>query len=252
MSTLLDMKFNPIALLVFLAAAGSRAETTQTLDWKTVENIPPNTRIIVKTQQTRICDFERANEEKLFCHVQAGDSHPKQKRDSELVLDRSDIRQVRIAPYDDSKGFLALILAAGGGGGVDSTGKPVSFAGVKVGGPFAVDLQYDRAQGKNGFSIEGSPVIPLFRVPRFYGGTGKFVKLYGEPGIGFRAGDGWFGPYASGKVMAALLSDAWPDHGWGYPYVEYQRRFPFSSPLEGDNRITVGMMVSLCAHCGFN
>lgn len=91
---------------------------------------------------------------------------------------------------------------------MDSSHQPTSFAGVKIGGPFALDLQYDRIHGKSGFSTEGSAELPLFRVPRFREDKEiKFLKLYAEPGVGYRAGGGPFGGYSSAKVMAVLLTD---------------------------------------------
>ena len=224
------------------------------MDWRMLEKLAPRTRIYVQTDHRTECYFERADADRLFCSGE----WVQHKRAPDMVFDRKDVRDVGPDPdmgpdpYDYSKGFLSLVLGAGAGSGVDSAGRPLAFGGVKVGGPFSLDLQFDRIQGRNGFSVEGSPLLPLFRVPRFHGGGGRFVKLFAEPGLGYRAGDGSFGTYASGKIMAALLSDTWRDSGWGSPYVEFQRRFPINSPLQGDNRITVGMMVALCAHCGFN
>jgi hypothetical protein len=171
------------------------------------------------------------------------------------ALNREDVSEVRLAPKDDddaSKGYLSLILAVEGGGGWDFANQPNAFAGVKVGGPFSVDLQYDRIQGHSGFSAEGSGVVPLFRFPRFQPfSPRKFVKVFGEPGFGYRAGGGAFGPYGSAKLMAVLLTDTWSDN-WLAPYVEFQRRFPVDLPLQGDNRIAFGLMIALCEHCGFN
>ena len=145
------------------------------------------------------------------------------------------------------------MLAAGAGGGWDSAHQPTAFGGVKVGGgPFALDLQYDRLQGHSGFSTEGSAVLPLFRVPGYrHFSERKFVKFFAEPGLGYRAGGGQFGGYSSAKVLAVLLTDTWSD-GWVAPYVEFQRRFPFQSPLQGDNRVTVGVMLAVCEHCGLD
>jgi hypothetical protein len=166
------------------------------------------------------------------------------------VFNRTEIREVRIVHVDDSQGPFALLLAAGGGGGLDSTRQANSFAGFKVGGPFSLDLQYDRIQGKTGFSTEGSAVIPMFRVPRFRENKEiKFLKFFAEPGLGYRAGGGPFGGYSSAKVMAVLLTDTWSDK-WVAPYIEFQHRFPFESPLQGDNRLTFGLMLALCQHCG--
>ena len=114
-----------------------------------------------------------------------------------------------------------------------------------------MDLQYDRLNAKNGFSVEGSGVIPLFRAPRYQPKNDRlFFRLYAEPGLGYRAGDGPFGQYASAKMLV-LIGDKWVNGGVS-PYLEFQRRFPFNSPLSGDNRIAFGFMWALCEHCGLD
>jgi hypothetical protein len=146
------------------------------------------------------------------------------------------------------------MAAAGGGGGWDFAHHPNAFAGVKIAIelPVSLDLQYDRIQGHSGFSTEGSAVIPLFRVPAFRPfAEKKFVKIYGEPGVGYRAGGGTFGGYTSAKVMAVLLKDTWPND-WLAPYIEYQHRFPIESPPQGDNRVAIGVMLAVCQHCGLD
>lgn len=98
--------------------------------------------------------------------------------------------------------------------------------------------------------------MPLFRVPAFqkYVSPGAdlnrdstFVKLYAEPGVGYRADGGPFGGYTSAKMLFLLTNKS----GW-QPYLEIQRRFPFDAPLQGDNRIAIGVMASLCEHCDWN
>lgn len=114
-----------------------------------------------------------------------------------------------------------------------------------------MDVQYDRVNGQSGFSIEGSGVVPVFRVPRWRPKDDRlFLRVYAEPGLGYRAGDGPFGQYASAKVLA-LIGDRWMNER-ASPYMEFQRRFPFNSPLEGDNRLAFGMMFAVCEHCGFD
>src|SRR5580658_288182 len=154
---------------------------------------------------------------------------------------------------DDSKGFIVTFLAVEAGGGWDSLRRPVSFAGVKLGapglGPSNLDLQYDRISGQNGFSVEGSGVLPLFRFPAFRPANDHLLfKLFAEPGVGYRAGNGPFGGYASAKALV-LLGRRWAEDGGPSPYIEFQRRFPFNSPLGGDNRIAVGVMLVLCESC---
>lgn len=200
--TIRGMKYAPIFFQMLSFSLVGSCTASQTLDWASVEKIAPRTRILVTTHQQIICHFVKASKEQLFCQIQRGDSHPKQGYDSDVVLDRSEIRAVKIGPYGDSKGLLSLRLAAGAGGGVDSAGRRVSFGGVKIGGPFSLDLQYDRIQGRNGFSAEGSPLLPVFRVPRFHGGNRRFVKLFAEPGLGYRAGKGSFGAYSCSKGLA--------------------------------------------------
>jgi hypothetical protein len=238
--------------------AAAIAAHAQTLDWPAVEKLAPRTWISVTTNVRTYCEFQSATNEKLFCQLNSDDlfltiADPlNRRRGAYKTFNRGDIRGVHVEAYDSSSGPLALMLAAGGGGGLDSNGQPTSFAGIKIGGPFSVDLQYDRIQAHSGFSTEGSAVIPLFRVPRFRADKQiKFVKVFAEPGVGYRAGDGAFGGYSSAKVMAVLLTDTWSDN-WTAPYVEFQRRFPFESPLEGDNRLTIGVMLALCNHCGLN
>jgi hypothetical protein len=246
------MKTSQSVLFLFASLIASSVADAQTLNWHSVENLPPDTRIWVKAQDQTYCYFERATDSELICQFRPKHSSS-QKQNTDLVFSRADVREVRLAStddYDDSKGPLDLILAVGGGGGWDFARQPNAFVGVKVGGPFSLDLQYDRIQGHSGFSTEGSAVIPLFRVPAYRPfATRKFVKLYAEPGVGYRAGDGTFGGYSSAKVLAILLTDTWSGD-WLAPYVEFQRRFPFDSPLQGDNRFTFGVMLAVCKHCG--
>ena len=146
-----------------------------------------------------------------------------------------------------------MIAAAGAGGGWHSGYQPDSFAGVKLGlGGLTMDLQYDRVNAQNGFSIEGSGMIPMFRVPRWRPKDDRLLfRAYAEPGLGYRAGDGPFGQYASGKLLV-LLGSRWVNNGGASPYIEVQRRFPFNSPLDGDNRIAFGFMFAVCEHCGLD
>jgi len=247
------MKNQRIVLVLVALLMAASAATAQNLDWEAVKKLAPNTWISVETQKQTHCEFQKATDERLYCEFYSEDwLSAFHQRHSNLVFNRAEIRKVRKVPYDDSKEPLALLLAAGGGGAWDSAHQPVAFAGVKVGGPFSIDLQYDRIKGKSGFSAESSAVMPLFRVPSFRENKEiKFLKVYAEPGIGYRAGGGPFGGYTSAKVMAVLLTDTWSDK-WAAPYVEYQRRFPFESPLQGDNRLTFGMMLAVCAYCGLD
>jgi hypothetical protein len=240
------MRNQQIVLFFFASLMAASGASAQTLDWQAVEKISPGTRILVKTQQQTYCLFQKASDEKLFCDFIRKSASP-QERDSDLTFFRKDVRDVQITGQidrDGSKDFLTMMAAVGGGGGWDSTNQSNAFAGVKVAllFPLSLDLQYDRIQGHSGFSTEGSAVIPLFRVPGFQPFSKKnFVRVYAEPGVGYRAGGAPFGGYSSAKVLALLWIP--PRNGDWSPYIEFQRRFPFESPLQGDNRITIGVMV---------
>lgn len=243
------MKFQQIMFL-FLAPILMEIAPAQSLDWNEVEKIPAGTRILVQTSQRTLCTLHRVTENELICSTES--YYPMK----ELTFRRSDVKfvftgeRLKNETYDYSKGFLSLLAAFETGGGFDSHHQPSSFAGLKIGGPISLDLQYDRLSGHSGFSAEGSGVLPLFRIPQYHWNRERrFVKFYAEPGIGYRAGDGPFGQYASAKVLAVLLDDRWLDSE-ASPYIEIQRRFPFNSPLDGDNRIAIGVMLALCWHCG--
>lgn len=203
------------------------------------------------------CYFESANDDALTCfRDRRGLWEDALRPVSRLVFARSEVRAVELDRDDDSAGFRSLIMAAGGGGGWDSSKAPTAFGGVKIGGPATLNLGYDRIRGQSGFSTEGTLVLPLFRVPRFrryalpvaeQNSNGRFVRLYAEPGLGYRAGGGGFGGYTSAGMLFLLFPDDRQQ-----PYVEVQRRFPFNDPMQGDTRISFGFMISLCRHCDFD
>ena len=180
-----------------------------------------------------------------------------------LVLAVPAIGQTAITPGNstadqpkDASNWLELLLAAEGGGGFFAgPSQPTAYGGLKAGlNNFVLSFGYDRIHAQNGFSGELTGMIPVVRFP----GPQKnefanYVRIYAEPGIGNRAGGGGFGPYLSGKVMVALLSDnrlrLGSDSLPASPYIEYERRFPFQSLGQGDNRITFGLMLTLCRSC---
>lgn len=161
------------------------------------------------------------------------------------------------APIDLSK-RLGLLLAAEGGGGFSSGRRqPTAYAGIKLGGdllprPWTWDLSlgYDRIRAQNGFSAETSGLLPVFRVPGPRRDLSKhYLRVYAGPGIGARAGSGGFGPYFSTDVVVGLFSDKRLDLNSVLPYIEYERRFPFTSPGKGDNQLKFGLMFALCDQC---
>jgi hypothetical protein len=177
--------------------------------------------------------------------------------------------KVDVEPPYDTSNWLSLLMAAEGGGGSDSRlpHRPTAYAGAKFGFPihfgkfdpgkpdytFTVDLGYDRIQSRNGVSSEVSAMFPVFRFPRPQPDENKnFVRIYAEPGVGYRWGGRAFGGYGSAKVMIALFSDKRLDLSRLSPFVEFQHRFFFAGPLKGDNRVAIGVMLALCNHCGLD
>jgi len=173
-------------------------------------------------------------------------------------------------PPEDLSNWLGLLEAVEAGGGWSTTPvlSPTAYGGVKLGLPvkltpgnppktlytFTLDLGYDRMASRNGFSTEVSAMLPVYRFPGPQKDTSKnYLRIYAEPGAGYRAG-GILGGYASAKVMMVLFSDlrlTSTQTKWS-PFVEVQRRFPFSSPLQGDNRVAVGLMFAICKECGLD
>lgn len=241
-----------LLLLVLVVATPVRAEKE---DWREIQKIPPGTLAFVRTtQQEALCTIQKVTDQQLFCRSGSfGPRNPKTAID--LIFNRADIQHVdtgeRIKSdvYDYSKGCLSFLGAFGGGTAMNPGQQPDVFGGLKIGGPATLDLQYDVVQGHSGFSVEGSGVLPLFRIPRFDPlKERKFLKFFAEPGMGYRAGAGPTGEYASAKVLLILLDDHW--YNKPSPYVEFQRRFPLNSPLDGDSRLVFGFMWAYCWHCG--
>ncbi|HEX7287767.1 MAG TPA: hypothetical protein VF532_16380 [Candidatus Angelobacter sp.] len=118
----------------------------------------------------------------------------------------------------------------------------------------ALDFGYDRVPAHNGFSIEGSAMLPVLRFPRPQADDKKnFLRIYAEPGVGYRVGRG-LSSYASVKAMMVLFSDYRLTSSamkWS-PFVEFQHRFALLPGEWSDTRITVGMMWALCEHCGLD
>jgi hypothetical protein len=98
-------------------------------------------------------------------------------------------------------------------------------------------------------------MLPITRFPRPQADEGRnYVRIYAEPGYGYRNGKPGFGGYGSAKVMIALLSDSrlTRSDAAPSPFLEVQRRLPFGSPLRGDTRIMFGIMVAACNHCSLD
>lgn len=179
------------------------------------------------------------------------------------------VAPAQIAPKDLSD-FLGLLLAADFGGGLDSNSphRATLSAGIKIGVPVGLkggyppavlrtvtlDLDYDRTQAHDGFSGEISMMLPIARFPSPRTPDATYVRVYVEPGGGYRGGGGDFGSYASAKAMLALFSDNRLTLSNAPPsfFLEIQRRFPLTAPLHGDTRLAIGLMIAVCNHCGLN
>jgi hypothetical protein len=170
--------------------------------------------------------------------------------------------------HPDESDWFAMLLAANVGGGFDANAprQPTAYTGIKVGiscciagkhpretgRTVTLDLGYDRLRSNNGFSAELSTMLPIVRFPRPSNDPQNYLRIYAGPAGGFRAGAGDIGLYASAKLVVALLSNRRIFAFKTSPIVEIQHRFPFATPMHGDLRLTVGMMVALCKHCGLD
>ena len=122
----------------------------------------------------------------------------------------------------------------------------------ETGRTVTLDLGYDRVDSHSGFSGELSLMVPIVRFPPPRSEASTYLRIYVEPGFGLRAGKGGFGPYASGKVMLAFLSDDRIFRFAASPFVEIQTRLPLLDPQRRDIRILAGMIATLCKHCGLD
>jgi hypothetical protein len=130
---------------------------------------------------------------------------------------------------------------------------PSGYGGVKIGGGgYSLDLGYDHIPRHNGFAIEASGMLPVFRFPRPQKNEMKnYLRIYAEPGLGYRAGGG-VGTYASAKAMLVLFSDhrlTASGSNWS-PFIEVQQRFALQPGQHGDSRIMIGILSAICEHCG--
>ena len=105
--------------------------------------------------------------------------------------------------------FLSIVLGADGAVGVDAKnpGRHTFFGGLKIGLPVAVkgkppadvlrtvtlDLGYDRTQSRGGFSGELSMMLPMGRFPSPRTEEANYIRIYVEPGAGYRLGAGGLG-----------------------------------------------------------
>lgn len=238
-----------VVLAVF-AASGIAA---QTLTWDAVAKLVPGTPIWVTASTTETCVFEKVVDETLFCQpIQSdmGDDTPPLKM---LSFRRGEVVAVQPVPrhqywrLDDSR-WLDFVVEFGGGAGVDARNQPNGFGEFKIGRVITLNLNADCVSGHCGFGLENAGMIPVARYPRFIPGKQQnFARVYLEPGVGYRFGQGPFGAYTS----AGALIMFWKGATRTTPYLEYTHRFPFGSPWQGDNRIAFGVMFADTGHEGW-
>ena len=115
---------------------------------------------------------------------------------------------------------------------------------------FMLDVGQDRVRSQNAISVEVSAMLPTVRFPWTQMKPAmKYVRVFAEPGVGFRAGCPQAGGYGSAKVMLALLSGGPRDLDVHSPFIEIQRRLPFTSPMRGDTRLMIGIMRAWRDYC---
>ena len=187
-----------------------------------------------------------------------------------LAQGRTPAGQATTVPVEPEElsDFLSVVLGADGAVGVDANDprRHTFFGGIKLGLPMTIkgkppddvlrtvtlDLGYDRMQSRGGFSGELSLMLPMGRFPLPRTEEANYIRIYVEPGAGYRAGGGDFGTYASAKAMLVLFSEKRLTglNSPPCPFVEIQRRFPVTSPRRGDTRIVIGFIAASCNHCG--
>lgn len=230
--------------VLWLAVGLGRGAAQQTLDWDAVTKLAPGTAIWVTSKVTDACVFEKTEGDTLYCNgILSDDDLSKPQK---LSFQRTDVQSVQViarrqyGKLDHSSGWYDFVFAAGGGAAADTHNQPNFFGGIKVGRSITLNLNYDCIGGHKGFGLENAGMIPLARFPRFVPGRHQdFARLYLEPGVGYRFGQGTFGAYTSAGALIQLRKKS----GAPSPYIEYTHRFPFGSPWQGDNRIAFGIMI---------
>ena len=182
-----------------------------------------------------------------------------------VALTQAPVPPARAVDHPDESESFELVFALHGGGGATADGGSSLFGGMKIGvgcciegkhpnergRTITLDVGYDRVGHTNAIATELSVMIPVIRFPQPRSGTSDYLRIYAEPGVGMRAGSG-FEPYASGKVMLALLSDQRIFKLQGSPFIEIQGRLTLLAPHRRDIRLLAGAIVGLCKHCGLD
>ena len=197
----------------------------ESVDWKAVQEVNAFTRIVVTTEKQTTCYFVRATDDKLYCTLIAvGRDEPMRKADSWCLIARRFARSQLHSTTTRRASSALLGLLAAGSDWTRRIGQP-GLGGSRWVARSAWTCNTTGFTGEAGFQRR---VRQWCRSSGFRGlihATKKgFLKIFGEPGIGYRVGGGGSGSYASTKVLLVWLTDKWTDGV--RPYVEIQHRFP--------------------------
>lgn len=232
---------------MLLAMVMAHAAAAQTLEWGELAKLARGTAIwVTAAGKTEACLFERTANETLYCQTIPGEMEASDARPQMLSFRRADIRSIQIVPRREygklvnTRGWLDFVTEFGGGAGLDARNQPNGFGVFKIGRAITLNMQVDCVSGHCGFGVENAGVIPVGRYPGFVPGKQQsFARLYVEPGVGYRFGQGPFGAYTSAGALIMFWKGTTTS-----PYLEYTHRFPFGSPWRGDNRIAFGWMIA--------
>ena len=128
--------FSPLVVLLL----GSNAQA-RTGDWRTVKNLQPGARIIVKTQHRHPCILVSATEDELFCDVPR---HWRLGLPAGMTFSRREIREVRKLPNQAKDAWIGAGIGAGAGAVIAGTGSrtypgvTAFFGGLAGAGPGAL------------------------------------------------------------------------------------------------------------------
>jgi len=239
------MKIHGPILAMVLATVMPRGLAAQMLEWDGLANLAPGTPIWLTTDKPFTCVFQKTVGDTLYCaDIQDDDAATVPEVRS---YRREKVREIQLVPrrqygsLEQRRGWTDFVVAAGAGAAADARNQPNIYAGMKIGMAITLDLNYDCIGGHSGFSVQNAGMFPLLRYPGFVPGKKqRYARLYAEPGVGYRFGQGPFGAYTTAGALIMLPHH--PDKP--APYVEYVHRFPFGSPWQGDNRIAFGVILA--------
>jgi len=103
--------------LFLVLALGAQA---QNADWNEVRNLPPGSRISVKTRFRVLCDFDWATDDELVCEPVS--YSPFYRGPTELLFDRKRVREVRLEHSDETNSAIGAAVGGGTGAIIGAVG----------------------------------------------------------------------------------------------------------------------------------